>query len=56
VRLEEADPVRAGVLVTGTATYAGTPAVVYVFATADGGRQVVVVNAAGCAVLTVLAA
>lgn len=56
VRLEEADPARAGVLVTGTATYAGTPAVVYVFGTADGGRQVVVVSAAGCAVLTVLAA
>jgi hypothetical protein len=51
VRLEEADPALDGLLVEGTAVYAGTPAVVYVFATVDGETRVVVVTEAGCETL-----
>lgn len=49
VRLEESDPALDGLLLEGTAVYAGTDAVVYVFATVDGDTRVVVVSAADCA-------
>lgn len=48
VRLEESDPALSGRLLTGTATYAGTPAVVHVFATVDGDTRVEVVTAEAC--------
>jgi len=51
VGFEESDPVLAGLLLEGTATYAGTPAVVYVFATVDGDTRVQVVTAATCQTL-----
>jgi len=49
VRLEESDPALDGLLLEGTAVYADTDAVVYVFATVDGDTRVVVVSAADCA-------
>lgn len=52
VRLEEADPTLDGLLLRATATYAGTPAVVHVFAVSDGGQRVIVVSADACTVLT----
>ncbi len=51
IRLEESDPVLDGILLEGTATYAGSPAVVYVLATADGDTRVVVVTAQTCRTL-----
>ncbi|MET0805240.1 MAG: hypothetical protein ABW009_15225, partial [Acidimicrobiales bacterium] len=51
IRLEEADPSLDGRLVEASATFAGDPAVVYVFGTADGGRQVTVVTADTCVTL-----
>jgi hypothetical protein len=51
IRLEEADPSLDGRLVKASATFAGDPAVVYVFGTADGGRQVTVVTADTCVTL-----
>ena len=51
VRLEESDPALDGLLVEGTAVYAGTPAVVYLFATVDGDTRVEVVTAATCETL-----
>ena len=51
IRLEEAHPSLDGRLVEATATFAGEPAVVYVFGTADGGRQVTVVTADTCVTL-----
>ena len=48
VRLEESDPALDGVLLEGTVTYAGTEAVVYVFATVDGDTRVEVVTADTC--------
>ncbi len=49
--LDEADPSLSGLLVQATAAFDGTPAVVYVFATAEGGQRVVVVTVDGCEVL-----
>ena len=51
IRLEEANPSLDGRLVKASATFAGDPAVVYVFGTADGGRQVTVVAADTCVTL-----
>lgn len=51
IRLEEADPSLDGRLVKASATFAGDRAVVYVFGTADGGRQVTVVTADTCVTL-----
>jgi hypothetical protein len=51
IRLEEADPSLDGRLVEASATFAGDPAVVYVFGPADGGRQVTVVTADTCVTL-----
>jgi hypothetical protein len=51
IRLEEANPSLDGRLVKASATFAGDPAVVYVFGTADGGRQVTVVDADSCVTL-----
>ena len=51
VRLEESDPALDGVLVEATATYAGTEAAVYVFATVDGDTRVEVVTADTCETL-----
>ena len=51
IRLEEADPVLDGRLVRATATYAGQEAVVFVYGTADGARQVIVVTADACTTL-----
>ena len=51
IRLEEVDPSLDGRLVEASATFAGDPAVVYVFGTADGGRQVTVVTADTCVTL-----
>ncbi len=51
VRLEESDPALDGLLVEGAAVYAGTDAVVYVFATVDGDTRVVVVSRADCTTL-----
>lgn len=50
--LEAADPALTGLLVTARATYAGTPAVVFVFATAEGSQRVVVVDAGACTALS----
>jgi hypothetical protein len=52
VRLEEADPALDEVLLQATATFAGTPAVVYVYPAAGGGQLVVVVSEDGCEVLS----
>jgi hypothetical protein len=52
IRLEEADPTLDGRLARGIAIYAGQDAVVFVYGTADGPRQVVVVSADACATLT----
>ncbi len=51
VRLEESNPALDGVLLEGTAAYAGTEAVVYVFATVDGDTRVEVVTADTCEIL-----
>lgn len=51
VRLEESDPALDGLLLEGTAVYAATDAVVYVFATVDGDTRVEVVSADACAIL-----
>lgn len=52
VRLAEADPRLDGVLFEATTTFAGTPAVVYVYPAAGGGQLVVVVSEDGCEVLS----
>ena len=49
--LDAVDPGLSGLLVQATADYAGTPAVVYVFGTAAGGRRVIVVSMADCRTL-----
>ncbi len=51
IQLEETDPSLAGLVVRATATYAGTPAVVYLYLTSDGHQQVVVVTADDCTLL-----
>jgi hypothetical protein len=51
-RLVEADSSLRGVLAQGTAEFAGTPAVVYVYGTPEGTQRVVVVSVDGCRTLT----
>jgi hypothetical protein len=52
VRLEEADPALTGYTLRATATFAGTPAVAYVYPDPSGGQLVVVVSAEACDVLS----
>jgi hypothetical protein len=52
VRIEEADPRLDAMLFEATTTFAGTPAVVYVYPAAGGGQLVVVVSEDRCEVLS----
>ena len=52
VRLEEADPGLAGLLLRASTRYEGTRAVVHLFGTVDGTQRVIVVGADDCVVLT----